>query len=295
MTNNQAAPGTSTHSLDGKRLPLVTFCVVTYRQSAEELTKAVSSLLLYKGEKVIYIVDNSPTGALSCIARLSPDVRYLRQTSNLGSCRGNNVGVREALKAGSAVHFVVNPDIYFGTDVVTPIVTYMLAHPEVGEMMPKILSPDGTVQHLPKLITSPAMQLQRRSRRLCPKRFARWMWRFEMRGMRDDRVYEVGHVSGCFSAIRTDALRECGLFDERFFMYFEDNDLSRRINSHYKTLYYPFVQVTHEYGHGASKKLRLFCIFIVSMVKYFNKWGWLRDPVRTERNRAFLAQTPWQH
>lgn len=291
MTNTLAAPGTDKDLRKENGLPLVTFCVVAYKQPLEELKKVVGSILLYTGEKVIYIVDNSPGDEAAALAGLSPEIRYLHQDANLGSCRGNNVGFREALEAGSTVHFVVNPDICFTTDVVTPIVTYMLSHPDVGEMMPKILSPDGTAQYLPKLVTSPGMQLQRRAHRLFPSRYKKWMWRFEMRGMRDDRVYEVGHISGCFSAIRTDALRQCGLFDERFFMYFEDNDFSRRVGSRYKALYFPFVEVTHEYGHGASKKLRLFCIFVVSMVKYFNKWGWIFDRERRERNRRYLAQT----
>lgn len=56
------------------------------------------------------------------------------------------------------------------------------------------------------------------------------MKRFEMRQMTDDKVYDIGHVSGSFAAFRMKALDDCGTFDSRFFLYFEDTDISRRIH-----------------------------------------------------------------
>jgi GT2 family glycosyltransferase len=79
-----------------------------------------------------------------------------------------------------------------------------------------------------------------------------------------------------------------GFYDERFFMYFEDFDLSRRINKLYKTVYYSDVHVFHEYERGAQKSLILFKIFIQSAIKYFNKWGWFFDNERRAINKATL-------
>ena len=81
-----------------------------------------------------------------------------------------------------------------------------------------------------------------------------------------------------------------GIFDDKFFMYFEDWDLSRRMHLHYKTLYYPIVSVYHGYDSGANKNLKLFKIFIKSAIHYFNKWGWFFDSQRNKVNKAVLDQ-----
>ncbi|HRV32459.1 MAG TPA: glycosyltransferase family 2 protein, partial [Candidatus Paceibacterota bacterium] len=54
------------------------------------------------------------------------------------------------------------------------------------------------------------------------------------------------------------------------------------------TLYYPFVSVYHEYESGANKSFRLFIIFIISAIKYFNKWGWFFDNERIKINNTIL-------
>ena len=87
-----------------------------------------------------------------------------------------------------------------------------------------------------------------------------------------------------------EALQRCGLFDERFFLYFEDTDITRRIHRYFRTLYYPFVSVYHDYGNGASKDPKLFFVFIGSLIKFFNKWGWFFDSERRRCNKYFLKQ-----
>jgi GT2 family glycosyltransferase len=58
-------------------------------------------------------------------------------------------------------------------------------------------------------------------------------------------------------------------------MYFEDADLSRKIQAiGYKTLYYPFVYITHLWQRASRKRLKMAAIFILSVMRYFQKWGW---------------------
>ena len=83
--------------------------------------------------------------------------------------------------------------------------------------------------------------------------------------------------------------QESGLFDERFFMYFEDTDLSRRIHSRYRTVMYSHVSVFHAYDRRSRRDLRLLRIHISSAVKYFNKWGWFFDRERAGINRKTTA------
>lgn len=270
--------------------PKVTFSIVVYKQTVEELSATIQSVLQYNLPKVIYIVDNSPQDTASQLTQISDCIIYHHIPQNVGFGKAHNWAIEEAIKNGSQFHFIVNPDIYFKEDIVSPMLTYMEIHPDVGLMMPRILHPNGKTQFLPKLMPSPKMLIQRRLRSVFRTQHEKWMKKFEMRSMRDDQIYEVGHISGCFSLFRTEALKRCGTYDERFFMYFEDTDLSRRIHQHYKTIYFPFVSVYHLYGNAASKSWRMFSIFIYSLCQYFNKWGWFFDKERNQCNAKFLKQ-----
>jgi GT2 family glycosyltransferase len=91
-------------------------------------------------------------------------------------------------------------------------------------------------------------------------------------------------LSGCFMFLRSEVLARIGGFDERFFMYFEDFDLSRRVRKASGTLYYPRVGIVHEHRSGHRRSLRLLRIFATSALLYFNKWGWWES--RESRNGA---------
>ncbi len=269
----------------------VTFSLVLYKQDLDELRKVLQSILLYKGEKKIFVVDNSPADySASQLCEMDACIVYEHLSQNVGFGKAHNWAIAEAAKLNSQFHVIVNPDINYAVDVVEPMLHYMEQHPEIGEMMPRILYPNGKEQYLPKLMPTPKMLVARRIKKLLPKVHAHYMERFEMRGMRHDQVYDVGHVSGCFAMFRMEALQFAKGFDDRFFMYFEDTDLSRRIHARYRTVYYPMVTVNHDYGNGASRNTRLFFIFLTSLAQYFNKWGWMFDKERRVCNKNFLKQ-----
>lgn len=81
-----------------------------------------------------------------------------------------------------------------------------------------------------------------------------------------------------------------GGFDERFFMYLEDNDLSRRVGQVSRTMFYPHVSVIHEYKKGSYKNPKLLIYHITSAVKYFNKWGWMFDNEKKKVNHLVLKE-----
>ena len=84
--------------------------------------------------------------------------------------------------------------------------------------------------------------------------------------------------------LRLSAIRETGAFDERYFMYPEDIDLTRRLHRKWKTLYYPAVSIVHEHQQESRKNYRMLKIHISNMIKYFNKWGWFFDKERRDFN-----------
>ena len=159
----------------------------------------------------------------------------------------------------------------------------MDGEPQVGSLMPKVLYPDGELQYLCKLLPSPMDVL---TRRLLPKKwFAARNARYEMRSSGYNRVMNVPYLSGCFMLLRVEAAAAVGLFDERYFMYPEDMDLTRRLHRHYKTVYYPAVSIIHEHGRASYKSLKMLGIHAINMCRYFNKWGWFCDAERVRFNR----------
>ena len=168
----------------------------------------------------------------------------------------------------------------------------MEEHPEAGLAMPKVLYPNGAFQPLCKLLPTP---LNLATRRFMPFKsgfLRRINDYYEMKFSQYTKVMNVPFLSGCFMFIRTAALKETGLFDERFFLYAEDTDLSRRIHRHYKTLFFPSAQIYHTHARGSYKDLMLTWYNLRSAIQYFNKWGWFIDKERSIVNQKARLQFP---
>ena len=144
--------------------------------------------------------------------------------------------------------------------------------------MPKVLNPDGSQQYLAKRLPAP---LDVFGRRFLPAfLMKRRNKRYELRDKDLNRPINAPYLSGCFMMLRTKAVVEAGLFDERFFMYPEDIDLTRRIHRNYLTLYYPAWTIVHDHAQASYKNKHMLRIHIQNMCRYFNKWGWCFDKER---------------
>ena len=95
----------------------------------------------------------------------------------------------------------------------------------------------------------------------------------------------VPYLSGCFMLFRMSALQDIGLFDERFFMYPEDIDITRRMHEKYKTIFFPKVSIIHSHAAASKVNIRMLKVHILNMVRYFNKWGWILDTKRRKLNK----------
>ncbi len=201
---------------------------------------------------------------------------------NNGYGGGHNIALAEAQNLGCKYHLVVNPDVWFGPEVIPALQQYMDEHEDVGQMMPKVMYPNGQIQRLAKMLPTPLDMIGR----FClPNAFIRRRnSAYELCQSGFTKTMNVPYLSGCFMFLRMSAINEIGMFDEHFFMYAEDIDMTRRIHEKYKTLYHPRVTIYHTFTRGSRKSLRLLRIHIVNIIMYFNKWGWFRDEKRDEYN-----------
>jgi GT2 family glycosyltransferase len=271
--------------------------IVLFKNDQDLVKKAIYSCVNSVLINRIYLIDNSPTDILSCLASLDSRIEYIFNNANLGFGKAHNIALKRSIEENIPYHLVLNPDVYFEGGVLEELHHFMENNPDVGLVMPKVLYPDGTLQYLCKLLPTPLDLFGRRFLNFGPFRkiVEKRNEVYELRFTGYDKIMEVPYLSGCFMFIRTEVLKKVGLFDERFFMYLEDTDLSRRIHRVAKTVYYPYVYVYHEYGKGSYKSLKLLYYHIKSAIKYFNKYGWFFDKEREEINKKILKKLGWHN
>ncbi len=262
--------------------------IVVYKNSAQMLSTAINSFLNCTHHSTLYIIDNSPTDELKAVVN-DPRIVYRFNNRNIGFGAGHNMVLREILNE-TRYHIILNPDVYFDECVLRTLHGFMDQHPDIGQIMPKVLYPDGRLQPLCKLLPTPRTLIQRRFLNFIKSSLEKENYRYELRWSGYDKIMNVPFLSGCFMFLRTDALRKVGLFDEQFFLYTEDVDLSRRIHKHYRTVYYPEVTIYHHYQRGSYSDLWLTWCNINSAIRYFNKWGWTKDAEREFFNERTMQQ-----
>ena len=265
----------------------VTASIVLYKTPEHQLRRLLEALERSTTRPQLIIVDNSPAPTPTAFS--ADWITYIKAEENRGYGAGHNIALRRILD-NSDYHFVLNPDIYFGPSELEKMLEYVQNNRTVGLLMPKVINPDGSIQYLCKLMPTP---LDLILRRFTPSPLAPMLKhridKYELRFTGYEREMDVPYLSGCFMLLRTSALMKVGLFDERFFMYPEDLDLSRRVHAQFRTVFFPPAIVVHDHARASYRNLRALWIHTSNMVKYFNKWGWIWDSTRAQVNRATLA------
>jgi len=246
----------------------ITACIVTYNNE-DTIEKCVESILNNTKELdfTLYVSDNCSTDRTTAIIREKfPKVVVLDNEKNGGFGYGHNIALK---KVKSDIHFVVNPDIYMDTDVFGPLATYLMENENTYLVTPKVLNNDGTEQFLPK--NAPTF------RYVIVSKFPGFR-KYRKEYTRENDVFteptRVGFCTGCFFAVRTRDLKKLGGFNKRFYMYFEDADLSKRvINMGKDIVFYPNVYIYHDWHRDNTKSITGAYRFLSSMMKYFLRWG----------------------
>lgn len=262
----------------------ITASIVTFHTSLVDIKRLLKSILVSPIHRV-YIIDNSSNDSLRELITISDRITYIHSL-NLGYGAGHNIAIRKAIETSMQYHIVINPDVYFEPGVIERLITFMDVHREVGQIMPKVYYPNGDLQYLCKLIPTPFDLIFKRF--LPPSMTKRRMLKFQLRFTGYNRIMNVPYLSGCFMFFRISALQDIGLFDERFFMYPEDIDITRRMHERYDTIFYPEVSIIHAHAAASKTSTKMLRIHMFNMIKYFNKWGWFFDISRKRINEKCL-------
>lgn len=270
--------------MEGTRLSV---SIVVYRPDEALLLRTISNLAqacAYVHERVpdftaeLLLVDNGGLGDVAAARRMlsASGVACAAVTGhgNVGYGRGHNLAIAQV---SSRYHLVLNPDIDIAPSALFTALAFLDAHPEAGLLTPGIRDDEGALQYLCRRFPTVADLLLRG---FAPagvrRRFAARLARYEMRDAINERelLWDPPIVSGCCMLFRTDVLKRLDGFDPRYFLYFEDYDLSLRTHAVARIAYVPSVQVVH-HGGGASRKGWVHIqMFAASAVRFFNRFGW---------------------
>lgn len=258
---------------------MLTASLVLYNTSKDQVYTVLNSVLESNCVSKLYVIDHSPHDWWRILEQEYSFIRYVHN-ENLGYGAGHNLAIKKAIEDGSQYHVVMNPDISFDSQVLVSLLNYMENHDDTTYILPKVRYPNGDLQYLCRRLPTPIDLFSRRFS--VNNRFMKAIdAKYSLRHFSYDKIINPPCLSGCFMFLRIKTLIEYNIFfDDIFFMYFEDFDLIRRIHKVSKTIYYPHVEIIHNHAREAHINKKMFWVFIKSLIKYFNKWGWFCDKER---------------
>lgn len=269
---------------------LLNASIVLYKTPLDELLTLLAQLLLSDKLQTVYLVDNSPepiSGEPWLSLPNASRVTYIFTGRNLGYGAAHNIAIcRTMAETDLPYHLVLNSDLQVSAESLHAMLAIMQHFPEIALLQPRIIYPNGEEQFSARLLPTPFDVF---GRRFLPKRWMQQrMQKYELREADINRSINAPYLSGCFMLLRCSALEDVGLFDERFFMYPEDIDLTRRLNEEHLTIRWPGVTIVHNHRQASYHSLRMLWIHSQNMCRYFNKWGWIFDSKRRIQNRLTL-------
>ena len=263
--------------------------IVTFRPDIGLLRHALSSLAGAIGyaraagrlsSATIYVVDNGPEDARGAIeealAQWPAEAGALELVAghgNVGYGRANNL-VLERLD--SDYHLVMNPDVELEPESLDAVLRALLGDAGLGMAAPAVYGDDGQRQYLCKRYPSLwVLFLRGFAPRRVRERFASTLDAYEMRDViAESPLAGIPLASGCFMLMRTEIFKRLKGFDPRFFLYFEDYDLSLRIGRESSVGYVPQSRIIHHGGEAATKGWRHVAWFVRSAWRFFSTHGW---------------------
>jgi GT2 family glycosyltransferase len=214
--------------------------------------------------EVIVVDNNSTDGSCRMIREKFPTVIQIENKDNKGFSKANNQGV--AIAKGEYILFL-NPDTVMPEDFFTRTIPYMDAHPDAGALGPRLIDGKGTFAPDSKK-SFPTLSVAIFKTTGINKIFSRspYFNKYYAVHVKERETAEVEVLSGCCMLVRRKAIDEAGgAFDEDYFMYCEDVDLSYRIQkSGYKNMYFPDATLIHYKGESTRKAT-------MSYVRIFNE------------------------
>ncbi len=251
-------------------MPLLSVVIVTYN-SVPFIRMCLDSLLYYHDDRLeVIIVDNNSTdGTTKLIEQYYPEVRIIHNTKNVGFGKACNQGMADS---NGRYFLMLNPDTIVPENICDLVLDFMREHPDCGAMGVKMIDGNGkflpeSKRGLPTLLRSAYRMMGLSALFPRSKTFARYY----LGHLSPEEVNEIEILAGAFMVFDAEVIKKYGGFDERFFMYGEDIDLSWRIKSAgYKVFYNPQITIVHFKGESTIRNAAYVKIFYEAMDIFYD-------------------------
>ena len=254
----------------------LTASMVLYKSDPEQIRKSTASLFRSPFSIHLIIIDNSPDDGLRQVFEELPyhDMDYyFNNGRNCGFGSAHNLAISRT--KDSTYHLILNSDVYFDPSVLVELIDYLEINSDVGLITPSAYLPNGENTFTARKYPNLTVMLVRR---FLPKRlhsvFNRKLADQEMRNIAPGVVANAQVICGCFMLVRRNAFEKLGGFDEQFFLYFEDYDLTVRMSKIWRTVLYSPLTIYHEWGRAPYKDWKMAFKFVRSSIRFFRKNGW---------------------
>jgi len=233
------------------------FTIILNYNGKETIKQCLNSVFQsrYPNFEVVVVDNNSKDGSFELIRKFFPKAHLIRNEKNIGFGAGNNIGIRFALEKMADYIFLLNNDALLEQGTLEKLVEESEKSSNIGMASPIIVNPDsgktwfagGKISFL-KMKT---IHFQK------PK--------FQK------EPYQTDHVTGCAVLIRKETFKDIGLFDEDFFLYYEDADFSiRAAKKGYTKIIIPEAKVYHLENSEIKNKEKTYWL-VLSGLLFFKK------------------------
>lgn len=232
------------------------FVVVLNFNGENTLVACLSSIYQsdYLNFEVVVVDNDSKDGSLEQAKKDFSRAHFIKNPTNLGFSRGNNLGIRWALEKFADYIFILNNDTIVEKTTLSSLVSAMNDDFSVGIASPIIFNANNTGPwfaggeiYWQKMKTGHLLKIK------------------------SDKPYPTEYISGCAMFVRKDVFKKIGLFDERFFLYYEDTDFSLQAkNAGFKLIMVPLAHIKHLEQSTALNKLKIYWLVLSGLI-FFQK------------------------
>jgi GT2 family glycosyltransferase len=246
--------------MNNSRQPIV-FVIVLNFNGDETLVDCLSSIYQsdYLNFEVVLVDNNSEDGSFEKARRLFSRAHFIKNTSNAGFSKGNNIGIRYALEKFADYILVLNNDTLVEKTALSILIKEMEKNPKIGISSPLIFSANDDVWFAGGSIDWFRMKTYHQNYLKCPT------------------PYATQYISGCAMLIKKEVFKKIGLFDERFFLYYEDADFSVRAKkAGFELFIIPSAHIWHLEQSNSKNDLKIYWLVLSGLLFFRSNSSFLQ-------------------
>ncbi len=250
----------------------ITIVIVSYRVKhfLEQTIRAALEALAGLNGEVIVVDNNSGDDTMAFVKPRFPQVTFIENSENVGFGRANNQAI---MRAKGHYTLILNPDTIITPECITAPMQWMKAHPKCASIGLHMI--DGNGRFLPeskRAFPTPWVSFCKifGLSKLMPR--SRWFAKYHLRFLDEHRPHNIDILAGAYMFCRTSILQSVGGFDEDFFMYGEDIDLSFRfVQAGFENWYLPTTMIHYKGECTKKDSLRYVKVFYDAMLIFYRK------------------------